>query len=65
MFAILAIYSAYSVGLLKGCVKLIDDVVKTKATVRASFYLYTTKEDVDALINALNEGGDILDAYFN
>ena len=47
------------------CAKLIDDVVKTKATVRASFYLYTTKEDVDALIDALNEGGDILDAYFN
>ena len=47
------------------CAKLIDGVVGTKATVRASFYLYTTKEEVDALINALNEGGDILDAYFN
>ena len=47
------------------CAKLIDSVIHTGATVRASFYLYTTKEDVDALIDALNEGGDILDAYFN
>lgn len=47
------------------CAKLIDNVIGTNATVRASFYLYTTKEDVDALIDALNDGGDILDAYFN
>lgn len=47
------------------CAKLIDGVIGTGATVRASFYLYTSKEDVDALIDALNEGGDILDAYFN
>lgn len=47
------------------CAKLIDSVIGTGATVRASFYLYTSKEDVDALIDALNEGGDILDAYFN
>jgi len=47
------------------CAKLINDVIHTNATVRASFYLYTSKEDVDALIKALNEGGDILDAYFN
>ena len=47
------------------CAKLIDDVIHTNATIRASFYLYTSKEEVDALINALNEGGDILDAYFN
>ncbi|MCQ2087010.1 MAG: cysteine desulfurase [Bacilli bacterium] len=47
------------------CAKMIDEAIGTNATVRASFYLYTTKEDVDALVDALNEGGDILDAYFN
>ena len=47
------------------CAKMIDEAIGTNATVRASFYLYTTKEEVDALVDALNEGGDILDAYFN
>ena len=46
------------------CAKMIDNVINTIATVRASFYLYTSKEDVDALINELEKGGDILDAYF-
>ena len=46
------------------CAKMIDNVINTIATVRASFYLYTSKEDVDALIYELEKGGDILDAYF-
>jgi cysteine desulfurase/selenocysteine lyase len=28
------------------------------ATVRASFYLYNTNDEVDALANALDEAGD-------
>lgn len=47
------------------CAKILDEYLKTNATVRASFYLYTTKEEVDALVDALINGGDILDAYFN
>ena len=47
------------------CAKMIDDVINEIATVRASFYLYTSKEDVDAFVNELSKGGDILDAYFN
>ena len=47
------------------CAKVLDRFLKTNATVRASFYLYTTKEEVDVLIDALINGGDILDAYFN
>lgn len=47
------------------CAKLMNDVIHADATVRASFYLYTTKEEVDALIDALINGGDFLDAYFN
>jgi cysteine desulfurase/selenocysteine lyase len=46
------------------CAKMIDNVIHTVATVRASFYLYTSKEEVDVLINELEKGGDILDAYF-
>ena len=47
------------------CAKMLNEFLDTPATCRASFYLYTSKEDVDALINALKEGGDILDAYFS
>ena len=47
------------------CAKILDEFLKINATVRASFYLYTSKEEVDALIDALINGGDILDAYFN
>ena len=46
------------------CAKMIDDVINTIATVRASFYLYTSKEEVDIFIDNVINGGDILDAYF-
>ena len=47
------------------CAKILDRYLKTNATLRASTYLYTTKEEIDALIDALINGGDILDAYFS
>jgi cysteine desulfurase/selenocysteine lyase len=47
------------------CAKILMDVLGCEATVRASFYFYNTKEDVDQLVDALKKGGDFLDAYFN
>ncbi|HHT66811.1 MAG TPA: cysteine desulfurase [Erysipelotrichaceae bacterium] len=47
------------------CAKLLDNFLKTKATCRMSTYLYTTKEEIDVFVDALINGGDILDAYFN
>ena len=47
------------------CAKILNDFLGTPATCRMSTYLYTSKEDIDALIDALINGGDILDAYFN
>ena len=47
------------------CAKVLDRFLKTNATVRASTYLYTSKEEIDALVDAIKNGGDILDAYFN
>ena len=44
---------------------MIDDLIGTKATCRMSTYLYTTKEEIDAFIDAVINGGDILDAYFS
>ena len=46
------------------CAKILKNQIKEIATVRASFYFYNTKEDVDALVEALKEGGNFLDAYF-
>lgn len=48
------------------CAKILIDFLGTVATVRASFYLYTTKEDIDRLVEAAKtckEG--YLNAYFN
>lgn len=57
--------NSYGIAVRSGehCAKILIDFLKTPATVRASFYLYTTKEDIDAFVKALKEG-DFLDAYF-
>ncbi|MFA6675631.1 MAG: cysteine desulfurase [Bacilli bacterium] len=47
------------------CAKILDDYLGCQATVRMSTYLYTTKEDIDIFVDALINGGDILDAYFS
>ena len=47
------------------CAKMLNNFLGVEATLRASFYLYTTKEDIDYLVDVLKEKGDILDAYFN
>lgn len=47
------------------CAKILIDFLGEVATCRASIYLYTTKEDCDALVDALKSGGDFLDAYFS
>ena len=46
------------------CAKMLNDELGTVATLRASFYLYNTKEEVDALVDAVKQGGNFLDAYF-
>lgn len=47
------------------CAKLLNQTyLKTPATLRASFYIYNTKEDVDSLAKAVKNGGNYLDAYF-
>ena len=47
------------------CAKLLNQTyLKTPATVRASFYVYTTEDDIDALAEAVKNGGNYLDAYF-
>ena len=47
------------------CAKMLHSFLKTKATCRMSTYLYTSKEEIDIFVDAIINGGDILDAYFN
>ena len=46
------------------CAKNLKNQIHEIATVRASIYFYNTKEEIDALVEALKEGGNFLDAYF-
>lgn len=47
------------------CAKVLNDFLQTPATVRASLYMYNSKQDIDALAEALENGGNFLDAFFN
>lgn len=47
------------------CAKMLVDYLGTPATCRMSLYFYNTKEDVDIFVDALLNGGDFLDAFFN
>ena len=47
------------------CAKILNDYLDTPATCRMSTYLYTSKEDIDTFVDAVINGGDFLDAYFN
>ena len=46
------------------CAKILVNYLNEVATVRASIYFYTAKEEIDALVDALRKSGDFLDAYF-
>lgn len=47
------------------CAKILPEYLKTQGTVRASFYIYNTIEDVDAFIAACATAEDFLDAFFS
>lgn len=46
------------------CAKLLNEFLKEPGTVRASFYLYNTFEEVDRFIECCKRGCDYLDVYF-
>ena len=41
------------------CAKPLMEIMSVPATARASFYLYNTKEDIDALVEALRDAGEL------
>jgi len=46
------------------CAKLLHNQIGETTTIRASLYLYNTKEEIDAFIEACKKGSDFLDAFF-
>ena len=46
------------------CAKLLHNTIGVESTVRASLYLYNTKEEVDAFVEACKKGRDFLDVFF-
>lgn len=47
------------------CAKLLKERIGKTGSVRASFYFYNTKEEIDYFVEMLKNGGDFLDAYFD
>lgn len=47
------------------CAKILPEFLKVDGTVRASLYLYNTKEDIDAFVKACSTAEDFLDAFFD
>ncbi|MEG1474972.1 MAG: SufS family cysteine desulfurase [Longicatena sp.] len=50
-------FNAKGIALRSGqhCAKLLSDTLKSEATIRASFYFYTSKADVDAFLEVCKE----------
>lgn len=61
-----SLFNKYGVAVRAGqhCAKILDEYLHVTNTVRASFYFYNTKEDVDQLIEVCKKGDDFLDAFF-
>lgn len=59
-------FNSYGIAVRAGnhCAKMLNDFLKTPATVRASFSLYNTIEEVDLFIEAIEKGSDFLDVFF-
>jgi cysteine desulfurase/selenocysteine lyase len=47
------------------CTQPLHDVMEVSGSVRASFYVYNTREEVDVLVGALDDAADALDGYLS
>lgn len=61
-----SLFNRYGIAVRAGnhCAKILNEYLKVTNTVRASFYFYNTKEDVDRLVEICQKGDDFLDAFF-
>lgn len=61
-----SLFNRYGIAVRAGqhCAKILDEYLHVTNTVRASFYFYNTKEEVDRLVEICKKGDDFLDAFF-
>lgn len=61
-----SLFNSYGICVRSGehCAKLVNNYLKTEATLRASVCFYNTKEEIDYFIEICKKGGDFLDAFF-
>lgn len=61
-----SLFNKYGIAVRAGqhCAKILDEYLKVSTTVRASFYFYNTKEEIDAFVEVCKKGDDFLDAFF-
>ena len=59
-------FSSYDICVRSGqhCAKILLDFLQAPATVRASFAVYNTKEEIDRFIEIAKRGDEYLDAFF-
>lgn len=61
-----SLFNTYGIAVRAGnhCAKILKDFLGVNSTVRASLYLYNTKEDIDQFVEVCKRGDDFLDAFF-
>lgn len=61
-----SLFNTYGIAIRAGqhCAKILDEYLHVSQTLRASFYFYNTKEEIDSFIEVCKKGDDFLDAFF-
>ena len=61
-----SLFNTYGIAVRAGdhCAKILKEYLQVNSTVRVSFYLYNTYDDIDKFIDICKKGDDFLDAFF-
>ena len=61
-----SLFNTYGIAVRAGdhCAKILKEYLQVNSTVRISFYLYNTYDDIDKFIDICKKGDDFLDAFF-
>ncbi|MCD7950902.1 MAG: cysteine desulfurase [Erysipelotrichaceae bacterium] len=61
-----SLFNTYGICVRAGqhCAKILDEFLNVTNTLRASFYVYNTTEEIDSFIEVCKKGDDFLDAFF-
>ncbi|MCD7809698.1 MAG: cysteine desulfurase [Erysipelotrichaceae bacterium] len=61
-----SLFNTYGICVRAGqhCAKILDEFLNVTNTLRASFYIYNTVDEIDNFIEVCKKGDDFLDAFF-